>query len=182
MTARLSQDFWNDPHSQELRREIIRNDSYMTRQRDAPEEAGGRYSKIAPTTVTGQSPISYPQISSGPWSAGDPGAPNAATDTLGYSVQDQEPCGSVQEIDRSLERLTQIPATESVSPGADLRSPESAASSALVHDTAVADSTNPNRRTASSAPSEIVRQGGSRRSSPLLASSQPNPRKWRRRF
>jgi hypothetical protein len=71
---RLSDDYWNDPHSQELRREVLKNDRdcMMTRQQNALDESGGGFAKINPTTVTGQTPPEYPRQPAGsPWSQPD---------------------------------------------------------------------------------------------------------------
>jgi hypothetical protein len=122
MTMRLSNDYWNEAKSQrgltgrreksdmgwndidmKEAREIIRNDSYFTRQRDALEEAGGRFAKLTPSTVTGQSPSSqFPAIPSGPWAAPEPTAPDPATNEFGVAIDEQEAVGSPQEIERSL--------------------------------------------------------------------------------
>jgi hypothetical protein len=65
--------YWNEIDPKETR-ETIRNDSYFTRQRDALDESGGRYAKLTPATVTGQSPPSAQvprQPASSPWSQRD---------------------------------------------------------------------------------------------------------------
>jgi hypothetical protein len=82
--------YWNSIDKKETE-EVIRNDSYFTRQRDALDESGGRFSKVNPTTVTGASPPTYPQIPTGPWGGSNPVPPDPATDTLGYDINEQEP-------------------------------------------------------------------------------------------
>jgi hypothetical protein len=111
MSMRLSNDYWNEAKSQrgttESReksdmgywneidaketKDIIRNDCMMTRQRDALEEAGGRFAKLTPSTVTGQSPSSQiPQQPAGsPW-ASNPVPPDPATDQLGFDINEVE--------------------------------------------------------------------------------------------
>jgi hypothetical protein len=65
--------YWNEINMKETR-EIIRNDCMMTRQQNALDEAGGRFSKITPATVTGQSPASAQipqQPPNSPWAYAD---------------------------------------------------------------------------------------------------------------
>jgi hypothetical protein len=82
--------YWNEIDKKETE-EIIRNDSYFTRQRDALDEAGGRFSKVNPTTVTGAKPPEYPQIPTGPWGGSNPVPPNPATDCIDYDPNFVEP-------------------------------------------------------------------------------------------
>ena len=65
----------------------------------ADDERGGRYAAASSKpTVTGSSPIAYPQQPTGsPW-ASDP-LPNEPP--LGYSVEEMEPVGEPHEIDAS---------------------------------------------------------------------------------
>jgi hypothetical protein len=120
---RLSNDYWNEPKSQrglteksdmagywneidpKETKEIIQGDTFLNRaQADADLSNQGRYAKEQATTVTGAKAVpSYPRLPSGPWSEGDPGAPDPVTDQFG-DVNSQEPTGSHVEIERSLER------------------------------------------------------------------------------
>jgi hypothetical protein len=104
---RLSDDYWNDPHSQEVRREVLKNDRdcLMTRaQADADLLNQGRFAKEVATQVTGGGSVpSYPQIPSGPWGGSNPVPPDPATDQLGYDINEVEP----------VERPTPDPETES---------------------------------------------------------------------
>jgi hypothetical protein len=81
--------YWNEIDLKETK-EIIENDSFFTRQRDALDEQGGRFSKVNPSSVTGNGPPTFPAIPSGPW-ADNPVPPDPATDQLGFSVEEVEP-------------------------------------------------------------------------------------------
>jgi hypothetical protein len=83
--------YWNEINMKETK-EIIRNDSYCTRQQNALDEAGGRFSKLTPATVTGQSPASAQiprQPEGSPW-ASNP-VPPGELDQLGYDLNAVEP-------------------------------------------------------------------------------------------
>jgi hypothetical protein len=104
--TRLSDDFWNDPHSQEVRREVLKNDrdTFHSRAQAAlDDESGGRFAKVTSNKLTGAAPVTYPAIPSGPYSHGDPGAPDPVTDQFG-DVNEMEATGSHVEIERSLQR------------------------------------------------------------------------------
>jgi hypothetical protein len=94
-------DYWGRFTQAEKRKELARDTFHSRAQSALDDESGGRFSKVAPSKVTGAAPISYPAISSGPYSHGDLGAPDPHTDQFG-DVNAQEPVGSVQEIERSL--------------------------------------------------------------------------------
>jgi hypothetical protein len=92
--------------SQSERREILRNDrlarsTYLDHAiARAEDEAGGRFAKQAPTTVTGGP--QYPRQPAGsPWSQGHVVGPEAP---LGFSVDAIEPVGTPAEVQRSIER------------------------------------------------------------------------------
>jgi hypothetical protein len=89
--------------SQSERREILRNDrlarsTYLDHAiARAEDEAGGRFAKQAPTTVTGGP--QYPRQPAGsPWSQGHVVGPEAP---LGFSVDAIEPVGTPAEVQRS---------------------------------------------------------------------------------
>jgi hypothetical protein len=124
MTMRLSNDYWNEAKSQrglteksdmtgywnsidpKETREIIQNerDCFHSRAQAAlDDEAGGRFAKVTSNKLTGAGGVSYPAIPSGPYSHGDPGAPDPVTDQFG-DVNEMEPTGSPTEIQRSLQR------------------------------------------------------------------------------
>jgi hypothetical protein len=110
MTMRLSNDYWNEAKSQrglteksdmagywneinpKETKEIIQGDTFLNRaSADADLLNSGRFAKEAATTVTGAKAVpSYPRLPSGPWSEGDPGAPDPTTDQLGYGIDEQE--------------------------------------------------------------------------------------------
>jgi hypothetical protein len=86
--TKLQEDVMADEPTQHEKLEALRNDTLFSRQQNQPDDAGGRYAKITPTTVTGATPTpQYPQIPSGPWSGADPAPPE---EPLGYSVDDME--------------------------------------------------------------------------------------------
>jgi hypothetical protein len=84
--------YWNEINMKETK-EIIQNDCMMTRQRDALDEAGGRFSKITPATVTGQQSPSAQiprQPEGSPW-ASNPVPPGEVIDQLGYDINEVDP-------------------------------------------------------------------------------------------
>ena len=154
-----SDDYWwhNHPPSQAEKREVIRNDCMMTRaQADADLLNQGRFKKETATTVTGSGGApTYPRQPSGPWAHGDPGAPDPATNELGYPIDELEPI---------------LPPTSPPSSPGDIGTEAAEKASPLVASTHAAAVTNP---PAAAAREEVL----------LPASSQPHSRKrWRRRF
>jgi hypothetical protein len=85
--------YWNEIDKRETR-EIIQQerDTFHSRAQSAlDDESGGRFAKITPSTVTGQSPISYPQQPSGsPW-ASNPVPGDPYTDQIDYDPNFVEP-------------------------------------------------------------------------------------------
>jgi len=79
--------YWNEINPKETK-EIIQGDTFLNRaQADADLLNSGRFAKEAATTVTGAKAVpSYPRLPSGPWSEGDPGAPDPTTNELGYRI------------------------------------------------------------------------------------------------
>ena len=63
---------FNNQASQSERREVLRNDTYFARQSNTADDAGGRFAKLTPATITGSTPSpQYPQLpASSPWSGG----------------------------------------------------------------------------------------------------------------
>ena len=59
-----------DEISQREKREVLRNDSYFSRQQNAIDEAGGRYAQITPSKLTGQGPSVPQQPESSHWAKG----------------------------------------------------------------------------------------------------------------
>jgi hypothetical protein len=104
--GRLKDSYWNPFSESERREEVQRDhrDTYHSRAQSAlDDEAGGRFSKVTSNKLTGAEPVRYPAVPSGPWSEGDLGAPDPATDQFG-DVNEMEPTGSHVEIERSLQR------------------------------------------------------------------------------
>jgi hypothetical protein len=60
-----------DEISQREKREVLRNDSYFSRQQNTPDDAGGRYAKLNPAKITGSTPSPVPhQPPSSHWAKG----------------------------------------------------------------------------------------------------------------
>jgi hypothetical protein len=99
---------------QDERRALVKSTSGFTyaswAASDIAAETGRHKTEV---TVVGSQPAVYPRPPSGPWSGADPVPPEPS---LGYSVDDQEPTGSYQEIQRSLDRLARASSTETSSP------------------------------------------------------------------
>jgi hypothetical protein len=179
----MSYDYWSTSSQAERRKELERDrdarDTFHSRATaQADLEAQGRFKREVGAQVIGSGVPTYPAIPSGPWSEGDPGLPDAAMDQFG-DVNEQEPVGSIQEIDASLERLTQITTTDGID-GADLVSSESASQT---H--GAADSTKSGDTAAVSVvqlPGDAAADKGARSlSSPSSALPQPpSPKPWRR--
>jgi hypothetical protein len=104
--------YWNEIDPKETRK-IIQNerDTFHSRaQADAELEAQGRFKRQNETRITGTGALpSFPAIPSGPWSAPDPVLPDPATNEFGVAIDEMEPTGSPQEIERSLERRDAVP-------------------------------------------------------------------------
>jgi hypothetical protein len=101
--------YWNTINPKETK-EIIQNerDCFQTRAAAAADlEAQGRFKRQNETRVTGAAPVTYPALPSGPWSEGDPGAPDPVTDQFG-DVNEMEPVGSHVEIERSLQTASAV--------------------------------------------------------------------------
>jgi hypothetical protein len=99
MSRNPSQPFINEA-SQDERYEIVVNDrrvnTYLSHT-DPNAELGGRYRKLEPQSITGQTPI--PQAYAGaPWTREDAGL----EPPLGWSVEAQEPVGTEAEVRASL--------------------------------------------------------------------------------
>jgi hypothetical protein len=139
---RLSNDYWNEAKSQRgTTVERDHRDTFHSRAQAAlDDESGGRFAKVTSSKVTGATPVQYPAIPSGPWSEGDPGAPDPVTDQFG-DVNEMEPIGSHVEIERSLQRRDATSAN-GASPSVDASAPESAEA---VSSPPPADSTPPRK-------------------------------------
>ena len=63
---------FDDQASLAERRKVLRNDTYFSRQSNAADDAGGRFAKFTPVTITGSTPSpQYPSLpASSPWSQG----------------------------------------------------------------------------------------------------------------
>ena len=87
---------FNNQSSQDERKAVLRNDSYFSRQQNTTDDAGGRYAKLTPATITGATSPQYPQLpASSPWSSG---FDQNVEPHLGYAVDEmpaQEPTPSV---------------------------------------------------------------------------------------
>jgi hypothetical protein len=85
--------YWNEIDPKEAKAIIqSERDCFQTRAAaEADLEAQGRFKRQNETRVTGSAPVTYPRLPSGPWSEGDPAAPDPATDELGYGINEVEP-------------------------------------------------------------------------------------------
>jgi hypothetical protein len=93
-------EFKNDT-DQHTRREVLRNDTYFSRQQNTVDDAGGRFAKLIPSTLTGQSQPVPRLPESSPWHHD----PVPATEPLGFSVNAMEPVGTQAEIEASIPAL-----------------------------------------------------------------------------
>ena len=94
---------FNNDTDQHTRREVLRNDTLFSRQQHTPDDAGGRYAKLTPATITGSTPSpQYPKQPANSFWSHDP---VAATPPLGFSVDAMEPVGTPAEIEASLPTL-----------------------------------------------------------------------------
>ena len=93
---------FNNQSSQAERREVLRNDSYFSRQSNTVDDAGGRFTKLTPNILTGQSQQVPQQPASSYWAQGldEVCGPEPA---FGVDVNAQEPVGTPKEIQASLE-------------------------------------------------------------------------------
>jgi hypothetical protein len=91
---------FNNPATQQEKREVLRNDTYFARQSHTVDDVGGRFAKLTPATITGSatSPQYPQQPENSPWHHD----PVAATEPLGFSVDAMEPVGTHAEIEASL--------------------------------------------------------------------------------
>ena len=62
---------FNNQSSPSERREVLRNDTMFSRQQNIADDAGGRFAKLTPATITGAtSSPQYPQLpASSPWAS-----------------------------------------------------------------------------------------------------------------
>jgi hypothetical protein len=117
--------YWNEIDPKETRA-IIQNDRDCFRTRaeaDAALEAQGRFKRQNETQVVGakSNPV-YPAQPSGPWSQGDPGAPDPTTDQLGYGIDEVEPIVSTnpERADAATASLSHSPDAAVVAQGASV--------------------------------------------------------------
>jgi hypothetical protein len=101
--------------TQKEKAEILRNDQLVAStflSHTHNNDEGGRYAK--PMNVIGSTPtVDYPRLPSGPWA--DP-VQVPPEEPLGFSVEDHEPVGTIQEIQASLDGTTNTVADVAASP------------------------------------------------------------------
>src|SRR4029077_13701451 len=171
----MSADYWNR-FTQAEKLEVLENDqdTYLRRAQNALDlEAAGRFKERQRTSLTGHAADPIPRQP-----AGSPYAENAVPaggdlDRFGVAIDEQEPCGSHVEIERSLQRLDAPDNGALISSVAVEREPESDSSSALTE----SDSTN--AAPAFADPSAVSAKG--RDHPPVMVSPQSNSR-FKRRF
>jgi len=96
--------------SQKERAAILKNETRLRQEQattlhqfatSASDEAGGRFAQVNKSNVIGSSPVSYPTLKSGPWSA-QPGPGPEPPYPIDLS-EPPEPVGTAQEIEDSLQ-------------------------------------------------------------------------------
>jgi hypothetical protein len=101
-----------DEISQREKRQVMR-DTFLSRQANTVDDAGGRYARITPSKVTGATPSPIPrQPATSPWSKSFDEVVGKEPE-LGFAVDTQEPVGESAEIERSLSQLGAVDATPS---------------------------------------------------------------------
>ena len=90
---------YDNSATQDERKAIVRNDTYFSRQSNAVDDAGGRYAKLTPNILTGQTQQVPRLPENSPWHHD----PVPATQPLGFSVDAMEPVGTQAEIEASIE-------------------------------------------------------------------------------
>jgi len=71
----------SNPSSQTERREALANDTYFSRAAAGDEELGGRFAKLVPSSIVGDTIAPIPKLPpSSPWSSGDPVPPEPPLD------------------------------------------------------------------------------------------------------
>ena len=94
---------YHNDATQAEKREVLRNDTLFSRQQNYVDDAGGRYAKLTPATITGSTPApQYPKQPANSFWSHDP---VAATEPLGFSVDAMEPVGTHAEIEASIPTL-----------------------------------------------------------------------------
>ena len=99
----MADHLYSNETTQAERKAIVKNDSYFARQSNAADDAGGRFAKLTPATITGSTLApQYPSLpANSPWHHD----PVAATEPLGFSVNAMEPVGTQAEIEASIPTL-----------------------------------------------------------------------------
>jgi hypothetical protein len=81
-----------------------RPDCFFNRQQHTELEAGGRFSKVTQTTLTGATDATPRLPENSPWAGDDPVPPEPP---LGFSIDALEPVGTPQEVAKSLNRKSE---------------------------------------------------------------------------
>ena len=92
---------FNNQASQSERREVLRNDTMLRPPKNTIDDAGGRFAKLTPATITGATSPQYPQL---PAIHRGLTASIRTSNPLGFSVDAMEPVGTQAEIEASLNR------------------------------------------------------------------------------
>jgi hypothetical protein len=167
-------NYWPTINAKETR-EIIQQDCYRNRaEGEAQLLNQGRFQKETAATVTGQSPISYPAIPSGPWSERDANI----EPPLGYDINAVEPVEErpTPDPDDSL-----VPVSVEQSGGQE---PISQAQTTEVgSSTSISDTAAAYSPWAAADRPEVSSPSSGRGGSDRPVPSQPSsPKPWRRRF
>ena len=93
---------YHNDATQAEKREVLRNDSYFSRQQNAIDDSGGRFAKLTPATITGVTPVpSYPSLPpNSPWANG---FDNNIEPPFPVDIEAHEPVGTPVEIKASIE-------------------------------------------------------------------------------
>jgi hypothetical protein len=92
---------YDNSATQAERKAVLRNDTYFARQSNTVDDAGGRFAKLTPSNLTGQS-YQVPRLpENSPWHSD----PVPATEPLGFSVDAMEPNGTPEEVKASIAAL-----------------------------------------------------------------------------
>jgi hypothetical protein len=100
---------YSNEATQAERKAIVKNDSYFARQSHTVDDAGGRYAKLTPATITGATPSpQYPSLpASSPWSSG---FDTNVEPELGFAV-DGMPANEIQTPTLKPPEVHALPAT-----------------------------------------------------------------------
>jgi len=89
-----------DNRSDQAERRKVLKDTLFARQQNTADDAGGRFTKLTPSTLTGQSQQVSPLPPSSPWSSG---FDQNVEPELGFSVDEMPAVGTPVEVEKSVQ-------------------------------------------------------------------------------